>query len=97
MEVKENDQEIIKHSKNKLNQLEEQGTQEVLLEQGHESGQHQETCHISSSPEDDEILVRKTEMESCNEEEKELLMRVIKKIRCDPESIPLNLRLEKEG
>ena len=39
-----------------------------------------------------EILVKKAEMESYNEEEKELLMRVVKEIRYDPERIPPNLR-----
>ena len=59
-----------------------------MVEQGHESQQQQETYHISLFPEDDEILVKKAEMESC----KELLMRVVKKIRSDPERIPSNLR-----
>ena len=54
--------------------------------------QKQKTYHISSFPEDDEILVKKAEMESCNEEEKKLLIRVVKEIRHDPERIPPNLR-----
>ena len=41
--------------------------------------QKQKTYHISSFPEDDEILVKKAEIESNNEEEKELLMRVVKR------------------
>ena len=36
--------------------------------------------------------MKKAEMESYNEEEKELLMRVVKEIRYDPERIPPNLR-----
>ena len=92
VEVQEDDQEIIKHKKNKQRQSEDQGVQEVLVEKWHESEQEQETYRISSSTEDDEILVRKAEMESCKEEEQKLLMRAMKEIRCDPERIPPNLR-----
>ena len=63
-----------------------------MFEQGHENEQQQKTYHISSFPEDDEILVKKAEMESCNEEEKKLLIRVVKEIRHDPERIRPNLR-----
>ena len=73
-------------------QLEERGAQEILVEQGHDNEQQQKTYHVYSFPEDDEILVKKTEMERYNEEEKELLMRVAKEIRYDPERIPPNLR-----
>ena len=62
-----------------------------MVEQGHENEQ-QQTFHLCSFPEDDEILVKKAEMERYNEEEKELLMRVAKEIRYDPERIPPNLR-----
>ena len=62
-----------------------------MVEQGHENEQ-QQTFHVCSFPEDDEILVKKAEMERYNEEEKELLMRVAKEIRYDPERIPPNLR-----
>ena len=92
MEVQENDQEIIEHNKNKQGQLEKQGLQEILGEQGHENEQQQKTYHVCSFPEDDEILVKKAEMERYNEEEKELLMRVAKEIRYDPGRIPPNLR-----
>ena len=61
-------------------QLKEQGAQEVLVEQGHENELQQKTYHISSFPEDDELLVKKAEMKSYNEEDKELLMRVLKEI-----------------
>ena len=37
MEVQENNQEITEHNENKQGQLEEQWTQEVLVEQGHEN------------------------------------------------------------
>ena len=63
-----------------------------MVEQGHENEQQQKTYHVCSFPEDDEILVKKAEMERYNEEEKELLMRVAKEIRYDPERIPFNLR-----
>ena len=63
-----------------------------MVEQGHENEQQQKTYHVCSFPEDDEILVKKAEMERYNEEEKELLMRVAKEIRYDPERIPPNLR-----
>ena len=46
-----------------------------MIEQGHKSEQQQEINRISSFPEDDKILARKAEMESCNEENKELLER----------------------
>ena len=92
VEVQENDQEIIEHNKNKQGQLEKQGLQEILGEQGHENEQQQKTYHVCSFPEDDEILVKKAEMERYNEEEKELLMRVAKEIRYDPGRIPPNLR-----
>ena len=64
MEAQEDDQEIIEHNENKQSQLEQQGAQEFLVEQGHESEQQQETHHISSFPEDDEILPMKAETES---------------------------------
>ena len=73
-------------------QPEERGAQEILVEQGHDNEQQQKTYHVYSFPEDDEILVKKTEMERYNEEEKELLMRVAKEIRYDPERIPPNLK-----
>ena len=63
-----------------------------MVEQGHDNEQQQKTYHVYSFPEDDEILVNKTEMERYNEEEKELLMRVAKEIRCDPERSSPNLR-----
>ena len=78
--------EIIKHSKNKRSQPVEK--EALLVEQEHGIEQHQETYCTSLFPEVVEILVRKTEMESCNKEEKELLMRVVKEIRCDPERMP---------
>ena len=89
--VQVNDQEIIEHNENKQSQSEEQGAQEVLVEQAHKNEQQQKTCRISSYS-DDEILVKKAEIERYNEEEKELLMRVVKEIRYDPERIPPNLR-----
>ena len=92
VEVQENDQEIIEHNKNKQGQLEKQGLQEILGEQGHENEQQQKTYHVCSFPEDDEILVKKAEMERCNEEEKKLLIRVVKEIRYDPATIPPSLR-----
>ena len=92
MEVQENDQEIVEHNGNKQSQWEEQRTQEILVEQGHENEQQQKTYHIFSFPEDDKILEKKAEMERYNEEEKELLIRVVKEIRYDPERIPPNLR-----
>ena len=64
MEVQENEQEIIEHNENKLGQLEEQGAQEILR---HENEQQQKTYHICSFPEDDEILVTKSEMENTME------------------------------
>ena len=81
MEIQENNQEIIEHNENKQSQLGEQEKQEVLVEQGHENEQQQKTYHISSFLEDDEIVVKKAEMESYNEEDKERLMRVVKEIR----------------
>ena len=63
-----------------------------MVEQGHENEQQQKTYHIFSFPEDDEILVTKSEMEKYNEEEKELLIRVVKEIRYDPVEIPFNPR-----
>ena len=92
VEFQENVQEIIELNENKHGQAEEQGTQEILVEQGHENEQQQKTYHVSSFPADDEILVKKAEMEGYNEEEKELLMRVAKEIRYDPGRIPPNLR-----
>ena len=52
----------------------------------------QKTHQICSFPEDDEILLKKAEMEKYNEGEKELLMRVVKEVRYDLERIPPNLR-----
>ena len=52
----------------------------------------QKTHQICSFPEDDEILLKKAEMEKYNEGEKELLMRVMKEVRYDLERIPPNLR-----
>ena len=92
VEVQENVQEITEHNENKQGQAEERGAQEILVEQGHENEQQQKTYHVCSFPEDDEILVKKAEMERYNEEEKELLMRVAKEIRYDPGRIPPNLR-----
>ena len=66
MEVQGNDQEILEHNENKQSQSEEHGAQEVLVEQGHENEQQQKTYHISSFPEDNEIFVKKAEMESYN-------------------------------
>ena len=63
-----------------------------MVKQGHENEQQQKTYHICSFPEDNEILLKKAELERYNEEEKELLMRVVKEIRYDPERIPPNLR-----
>ena len=63
-----------------------------MVEQGHENEQQQKTCNICSLPEDDEILVKRAEMERSNEEENELLLRVVKEIRYDPERISPNLR-----
>ena len=80
VEDQENDQEVIEHNENKQSQLKEQGAQEVLVEQGHENELQQKTYRISSFPEDDELLVKKAEMKSYNEEDKELLMRVLKEI-----------------
>ena len=57
VEVQENDQETIEHNENKQGQSEEQGAQEVLVDKGHENEQQQKTYHISSFPEDDEILI----------------------------------------
>ena len=84
MEVQENKQEIIEQNENKQGQLEEQGAQEVLVEQGHENEQQQKTF-ICSFPVVDEILGKKPEMERYNEEEKKLLMRMLKETRYDPE------------
>ena len=67
VEVEENDQEIIRHNENKQGESEEQGAQEILVEQGHENEQQQKTYHICSFPEDDEILVTKSEMENAME------------------------------
>ena len=72
--------------------MEEQGTQEVLVEQGHANEMQQKTYHISSFSEDDEIFRKSVEMERHNEEEKGLLMSVVKGIRFYPERIPANLR-----
>ena len=66
MEVQGNDQEILEHNENKQSQSEQHGAQEVLVEQGHENEQQQKTYHISSFPEDNEIFVKKAEMESYN-------------------------------
>ena len=44
----------------------------VLVEEGHKNEQHQKTYHISLIPENDEILVKKAEVESYNEDEKKL-------------------------
>ena len=63
-----------------------------MVEQGHENEQQQKTYHICSFAGDDEILVKKGEMERCNEEEKELLMRLVKEIRYHPERISSNLK-----
>ena len=63
-----------------------------MVEQGHENEQQQKTYHICSFAGDDEILMKKGEMERCNEEEKELLMRLVKEIRYHPERISANLR-----
>ena len=63
-----------------------------MVKQGNENEQQQKTYHVCSFQEDDDILVKKAQMERCNEEEKELLMRVAKEIRYDPERIPPNLR-----
>ena len=63
-----------------------------MVEQGHENEQQQKTYHICSFAGDDEILVKKGEMERCNEEEKELLMRLVKEIRYHPERISPNLK-----
>ena len=63
-----------------------------MVEQGHENEQQQKIYHVCSFPENDEILLKKAEIERYNEEEKELLMRVVKEIRYDPERIPFNLR-----
>ena len=52
----------------------------------------QKTHQICSFPEDDEILLKKAEMEKYNEGEKELLLRVMKEVRYDLEIIPPNLR-----
>ena len=92
VEVQENEEEKIEHKKNQKNHLQEQGVQEVSVEQGNDSEQQQETHHISLFLEDDEILVKKAEMESLSGGEKERLMRVVKKIRRDPERILANLR-----
>ena len=95
VEVQQNVQEIIEiieYNGNKQGRAKERWTQEILVEQGHENEQQQKTYHVCSFPEDDEILVKKAEMERYNEEEKELLMRVAKEIRYDPERIPPNLR-----
>lgn len=48
LDVQEDNQEIIKHKKSKQSKSEEQGAQEVLVEQGDESQQQQqETGNIS--------------------------------------------------
>ena len=62
-----------------------------MVEQGHEKKQQQKTYNVSPFTED-EILVKKAEIESYNEEEKELSMRVVKEIRYDPTRISPNLR-----
>ena len=63
-----------------------------MVKQGNQNEQQQKTYHVCSFQEDDEILVKKAQMERCNEEEKELLMRVAKEIRYDLDRIPRNLR-----
>ena len=70
VEVQENDKEIIWNNENKQGQLEEQGVQGTLVEQGHENEQQQKTYLICSFPEDNEILVKKAKIERYNEEEK---------------------------
>ena len=92
VEVQENVQEIIERNENKQGQPEERGAQGILVEQGDENEQQQKSYHVCSFPEDDEILVKKAEMERYNEEEMELLMRVAKEIRYDPKRIPPNLK-----
>ena len=67
VKVEENDQEIIRHNENKQGESEEQGAQEILVQQGHENEQQQKTYHICSFPEDNEILVTKSEMENTME------------------------------
>ena len=39
-----------------------------MVEEGHKNEQHQKTYHISLFREDDEILVKKAQVESYNEE-----------------------------
>ena len=78
VEVHENGLEVFEHNENKQGQPEEQGIQEILVEQGHENEQLQKTYHVCSFPEDDEILVKKAEMKRYHEEEKELLMKLAK-------------------
>ena len=63
-----------------------------MVEQGDENEQQQKSYHVCSFLEDDEILVKKAEMERYNEREKELLLRVAKEIRYDPKRIPPNLK-----
>ena len=63
-----------------------------MLEQGHENEQQHKAYHTGSFPEDDEILMKKAEMESYNEEEKELLMWVAKETRYDTGRIKPNLK-----
>ena len=63
-----------------------------MVEKEQENEQQQKTYHVCSFPEDDEILVKKVEMERYSEEEKELLMRVTKDTIYDPERIPPSLR-----
>ena len=63
-----------------------------MVEQGHKNEQKQKTYHICSFPEDDEISVKKAEMERYNKGDKELLMRAAKEIRYYPERTPPNLR-----
>ena len=71
--------------------MEEQGAYEIFVEQGHENEQQQKICRICLFPEGDEILMKRAEMERCNEEENEMLMRVVKEIRYDPERISPSL------
>ena len=92
VEVQENDQEKIEHNENNQSQSEEQGTQEVLVEQGQENKKQQKTYYVSSFLEDEEMLVKKAEMESYYEDEKELLIKVVKEIRYGPERIQPNLK-----
>ena len=66
--------------------------QKILIEQRYGIEQQQKIYHICLFSEDDEILVKKAEMETYNEEETELLMRVVKEIRYAAGRIPPNLK-----